>query len=337
MAIRYQVGPYLQQVSTLLGIETERVLRRLGLSADLSNDAELSVGTDAYLRLFDAAIAEANRPGAEMELAMAYAHSPFVPPIFAFSCAETLSLGLSRLADFKPLIGPIAIEVSRPNHGLHVEITVTDPQYPMSPSLGLFELLYIVECARSFTGTHVVPVQTSLSGPLELEEAYVEHLGGTPKTSGVVSITFSPEDADRPLITRSPSFWQTIEPGFLEQLEERLGTATMSDRIKKALVEALPGGSTSVDDMAQRLNVSKRSLQRRLSEEGTSFQELLNSTRYEMSERYLKDSGLSVPEISYLLGFRDTSSFFRAFHGWTGTTPGDFRANGPAQQGVQLH
>ena len=51
-------------------------------------------------------------------------------------------------------------------------------------------------------------------------------------------------------------------------------------------------------------------------------------SRLEMSERYLKDSGLTVPEISFLLGFRDTSSFFRAFHGWTGKTPGDYRASG---------
>ena len=44
-----------------------------------------------------------------------------------------------------------------------------------------------------------------------------------------------------------------------------------------------------------------------------------------MSQRYLRASALSVPEISYLLGFRDTSSFFQAFQGWTGLTPGDFR------------
>ena len=116
-----------------------------------------------------------------------------------------------------------------------------------------------------------------------------------------------------------------------------MGTATMSGQIKRALVEVLPGGSTSVEDMARRLHVSKRSLQRRLSEEGTNFQELLNETRCEMSEHYLRDSKLSIPEISYLLGFRDTSSFFRAFHSWTGSTPGDFRAMGSKPAGSQLH
>jgi AraC-like DNA-binding protein len=120
-------------------------------------------------------------------------------------------------------------------------------------------------------------------------------------------------------------------------METRMGTATMAAKIKRTLTEVLPGGSTNIEDMAKRLNVSKRSLQRRLGEEGTSFQELLNETRYDMSHRYLKDSGLSVPEISYLLGFRDTSSFFRAFHGWTGMTPGDYRSSDVEAHGQRLN
>ena len=260
-----------------------------------------------------------------MDLAMTYAHGPFVPPIFAFSCAETLALGLERLADFKPLIGPIRMAITRPDGQLRIEMRPAEDGIVVSAHLGLFELLYITECARTFTGTNVTPVATTLSGELDVDEDSQAYLGNAPKVAGIVSLTFAAEDADLPLITRSESLWETLEPGFQEQLKERVGTATLSGRVKHALAEALPGGSTSIDDMARRLNVSKRSLQRRLSEEGTNYQNLLNETRFEMSERYLKNSDLSVPEISYLLGFRDTSSFFRAFHGWTGTTPGDFR------------
>ena len=75
---------------------------------------------------------------------------------------------------------------------------------------------------------------------------------------------------------------------------------------RAALLYGKPGGSASVDDMARQLNLSKRSLQRRLSEEGTSFQKFLDETRFEMSDRYLKETELSVPEISYLLGFCET-------------------------------
>lgn len=328
MAARYPIGNYLKQMGTLLGISPERVLRRVGLSATLATDEDISVGPQAYFGIWDALCAEADRPGIEMTLAMAYAHGPFIPPVFAFSCAETLALGLSRLSDFKPLIGPVKMDVTRVDEGLVLSMHPLDPGLSMPPSMGLFELLYITECARTFTGAPVTPIATSLPGFLEVDTNCVQYLGGRPKDTGIVSLTFSAEDAARPLITRSASLWETLEPGFTDQLEERMGTVTMSGRIKRALTEVLPGGSTSVDDMAKRLNISKRSLQRRLNEEGTNFQVLLNETRFEMSERFLKESELSVPEISYLLGFRDTSSFFRAFQGWTGTTPGDFRAAG---------
>ena len=325
MATRYPVGAYMKQMGVLLDISPEHVLRRVGLSATLADDKEILVGAEAFFRIWDAMCAEANRPGIEMDLAMAYAHGPFIPPIFAFSCAETLGLGLKRLSDFKPLIGPVEMNVDWQDSDLTISMRPSEVGLSMPPGLGLFELLYITECARTFTGAPVTPLETSLPGALQLNADCLDYLGNAPKVTGAVSLTFAAEDASLPLITRSASLWESLEPALVEQLEERTGTTTLSGRIKRALTEALPGGSTSIDDMARRLNVSKRSLQRRLSEEGTSFQKLLDETRFEMSDRYLKDTGLSFPEISYLLGFRETSSFFRAFHGWTGTTPGDYR------------
>jgi AraC-like DNA-binding protein len=327
MATRYPIGDSIKQCATLLGVSPERVLRRVGLSASLSDDDDIQVGPEKFFQVWDAIVAEANQPRAEMELAMAYAHGPFIPPVFAFSCADTLALGVERLCDFKPLIGPMNMVASRPNQQLYIELHPSNPDLKMPASMGLFELLYITECARTFTGTDTTPVATSLPAPIALDETTLEFLGKQPEVTQTLSLTFSAEDADLPLITRSKSLWESLEPGLLEQMETRMGTGTMAAKIKRTLTEVLPGGSTNIEDMAKRLNVSKRSLQRRLGEEGTNFQELLNETRYDMSHRYLKDSGLSVPEISYLLGFRDTSSFFRAFHGWTGMTPGDYRSS----------
>ena len=327
MAITYPVGPFLKQMATLLDLSVEKVLRRVGLSASLAANEEISVGARTFFGVWDAICEEADRPGVEMELAMAYAHGPFMPPVFAFSCAETLELGLARLAVFKPIVGPISMEITRGDGELSISMRPSDPDVCMSPSFGVFELLYITECARTFSGAPVTPIEATLPGEYQLTSSCLEYLGVRPSTAGFVGLTFASKDADLPLITRSESLWKSLEPGFLEQLAERSGTKTLSGQIKQALTEALPGGSTSIDDMAKRLNLSKRSLQRRLTEEGTNFQELLSETRFEMSRRYLRDSALSVPEISYLLGFRHTSSFFRAFYNWTGTNPGDFRAS----------
>ena len=83
----------------------------------------------------------------------------------------------------------------------------------------------------------------------------------------------------------------------------------------------LHSGEVSADAVADRQRVSKRSLQRKLSEEGVSYQAVLDGIRSELATRYLRRGDLSVGEISYLLGFRDPNSFYRAFQKWTRTTP----------------
>jgi AraC-like DNA-binding protein len=64
-----------------------------------------------------------------------------------------------------------------------------------------------------------------------------------------------------------------------------------------------------------------RSLQRKLHERGVTFRKLLDETRRQLADQYLKDSMLTVSEIAYLLGFSEVSSFSRAFRRWTGHAP----------------
>lgn len=337
MAPRYQIAAFMTQFAAFLGNDPIAVFKRAGLPAEAVHDPDLKVDAKTFFALWDATMAEADNPSAVLDLAKAYAHGPFIPAIFAFSCAETVAKGLGRLALYKPLIGPLAFDVTRPDRRLRLTMRSSEPGRAMPGSLGLFEALYITESARSFTGVQITPMSIILPNDQPYAKEAQDHLGTRISGGDKIELTFSAHDADLPLLTRSASLWETLEPKFKSQLETQEGTATLSGQIKQAFAEALPGGAHTVDDMARRLNLSKRSLQRRLSEEGTNFQLLLNETRQEMSERYLKDSALSVPEISYLLGFRDTSSFFRAFQGWTGTTPGDFRSSDHLDLAGQMH
>ena len=77
---------------------------------------------------------------------------------------------------------------------------------------------------------------------------------------------------------------------------------------------------------ARKLGMSKRTLQRRLSGENTTYQAILANVREQLAHHYLSTSTLSSPEISFLLGYSDPNSFYRAFHTWTGTTPESIRA-----------
>jgi AraC-like DNA-binding protein len=95
--------------------------------------------------------------------------------------------------------------------------------------------------------------------------------------------------------------------------------------VKDALKRSLAGRRPAVRDVAQELGLSARTLQRRLTDEGFTFQQLLEDTRRELARHYLKQSAVELPEAAFLLGFGDANSFFRAFQVWEGTSPTEWR------------
>ncbi len=78
-------------------------------------------------------------------------------------------------------------------------------------------------------------------------------------------------------------------------------------------------------EVAAELAMSTRTLHRQLRAQGASYQEILNSTREQLARHYLRNPSLSAAEIAFLLGYEETSSFYRAFQSWTGETPEQVR------------
>ena len=95
------------------------------------------------------------------------------------------------------------------------------------------------------------------------------------------------------------------------------------------IVERLPDGPPSQQQIAEALHVSNRTLQRRLKDEGTSFMDLLQDTRLQLAQKYLQQRSRSVVETAYMLGFSEPSTFSRAFKRWTGVAPADYRDSRP--------
>ncbi len=100
----------------------------------------------------------------------------------------------------------------------------------------------------------------------------------------------------------------------------------IANRVHGSLVKQLPQGEPSQEKIAESLHMSLRNLQRKLSAEGTTYKEILNQTRHQLALSYMQDKRYSVSEITYLLGFSDTSSFNRAFRRWTGQSPTAYRS-----------
>jgi AraC-like DNA-binding protein len=96
-------------------------------------------------------------------------------------------------------------------------------------------------------------------------------------------------------------------------------------QVRSRLIEHLPAGNPRHAAIARALNLSPRSLQRKLKNEGTSFKTLLENTRRELALQYVRESHRSLGEVAYLLGYSEPGNFTRAFTRWTGMAPQDFR------------
>jgi AraC-like DNA-binding protein len=139
---------------------------------------------------------------------------------------------------------------------------------------------------------------------------------GAPHTE----LVFDRATLDLALTSADPNLLAILLPTAEEKRARKATDAPMTDRVRRQLRSALSNADTQLDVLAKRLGMTGRSLQRRLKDEGTSFQALRESTRRDLADQYL-GKGLSFSEIAFLLGFSEPSAFFRAFKRWTGLTP----------------
>ncbi len=250
----------------------------------------------------------------------------FDPPIFSAYCSPDLNTALKRLSKFKPLIGPMRLDVEINNDSTTLTLRFLEQGLEIPTSLIGTELGFFVQLARMATREHITPLQ--ITAPIELpsRDEYKSYFGVAPIVGNEISVTFSAEDAVKSFLTENVQMWDFFEPGLRKRLSEITIEEGMSERARSALLEMLPSGQTTVEDLASRLLVSRRALQRRLGEEGTSYKAILTRVRKELARHYITTSEMPYTQISYLLGYEDPNSFFRAFHKWTGSTPDSIRA-----------
>jgi AraC-like DNA-binding protein len=129
---------------------------------------------------------------------------------------------------------------------------------------------------------------------------------------------------DLPLPGASKELAQIHDNTAMDYLS-RLDKADIVNRVRKIVVEDLLSTTVSIERVAERLCMSSRSLQGKLADRGTSFQEILDSTREGLALGYIEQSNLSITEAAYMLGFSDVANFTRAFKRWTGKSPREYR------------
>jgi AraC-like DNA-binding protein len=138
------------------------------------------------------------------------------------------------------------------------------------------------------------------------------------------SLAINARDADKPLTGSNKELFQLHEE-LIRRYLFRLDRNNILNRTRLRIMEQLPSGRVTENDLARVLNISKRTLNRKLRENDETFRSLLMQVRRGLAERYIGNENYSVTEIAFLLGYNDTSAFSRAFKNWFGRSPTQVR------------
>ncbi|MEZ4688575.1 MAG: AraC family transcriptional regulator ligand-binding domain-containing protein [Bacteroidia bacterium] len=165
----------------------------------------------------------------------------------------------------------------------------------------------------------------------EADKDYLESIFECPVRTDMAqnAIIFSKEQADQPVISSNYRLLQLLVDFAGKKLQQDEQTASsFSKQVKRCILNMIKPAFPTIEQVASHLNMSVRSLQRKLKAEGKTFQELLENLRKDAAKNYLQNEDMSVGEVSFLLGYAEPSTFVRAFKRWTGLAPGKWKDEG---------
>ncbi|HVF57519.1 MAG TPA: AraC family transcriptional regulator [Pyrinomonadaceae bacterium] len=188
----------------------------------------------------------------------------------------------------------------------------------------------IVRFARVATGTEWEPREVHFEHAAPVDTSEHERVFRAPVRFEMASnkIIFDRSLLALPLEGADAGLCAVLDRHAEELLAKTESRGAVSQKVRQLLQEAMHEGDAGLEAVSNRMGLSSRTLQRKLKEEGTSHQDLLDEMRRDLSKRYLREPGMAICEVAYLLGFSEPSAFHRAFRRWTGITPKEYRQNG---------
>ncbi len=186
----------------------------------------------------------------------------------------------------------------------------------------------LLNAARLITQRPITPLSVRFTHPAPADTSAHQAFFGCPLLFEApdIAMQLDPDDLALPLPKADAQLGAYLRQLASQALERRGGSEPDElDRIRGIIAEELQRGVPTLKIVAGRLATSQRTLRRRLEAEGTSFRVLLDHTRAELAENYVRDKRLPLSEVAFLLGFSEPSAFHRAFKRWTDSTPAAWR------------
>lgn len=298
------------------GKEVEAELAAVGLEPATLGDPDARVSHRLAIALWDHAVETTGDPSFGLHVAQSVDITVFDVLAYAITTSSTVVEGLRRL-----LLTPTA-------RGMELEHRL--PAQVLPRAVSEFVLGVWLAVPRQTTGRDIVPLRVWFRHAKPSDTAELEAHFRCPMEfdTGRNLLEFSEETLELPQLQANPGLVAVLDR-HAKDLLQRLPAqqpASVASRARALIATELQGGNPSAERIAQSLQLSVRTLSRRLADEGTSHKQLLEELRRELAQRYLREQQLAAEEVAFLLGYSEASAFHRAFKRWTGETPAQFRA-----------
>jgi len=304
-----------------LGYDVGSLLSAVGL-VDVSLAPDNRVPCESYGALIAAAQRQRFTPNLSLAVARATPLGAYPLLDYLVATSDSVGAGVKQLARYFSLVGsPLTFAIHENAAVVRVEFGNATLPFTVEHQAALMVQHLRAETEGRFTAA-AVAFQHHPDDLAEFSRAL-----GCPVESGKTwsGMLIAPEAWCYPLRRRDPVLRQVLEGRADDILARRPSRAGVAADVRRTLMMHMTSGDTRVGTVARRLAMSGRTLQRRLADEGVSYQELLDDARKVTSGRCLMDSALTVGEVAYVVGYSEPAPFHRAFKRWYGMTPEAFR------------
>jgi AraC-like DNA-binding protein len=307
-------------------ISIPELLWRSRLPADLFRQEKIFLTTSQLFEVWRNVAQMSSDPGFGLKLGMEMRFERSHPLAIACVCSRSFGDALQRLARYKRLTCPEEIRIHRKGQETSVQflfVEASDVEPEIMVDVGLS---WILNVGRRGSDSQIKPLRLDLLRSPRHRQLLEGHFGCPVQfKASRNALVFRSSDLDRPFVTHNEELVGMIGAQLEAELDSTNPSQETSERVKQTLRRSMAGRRPTLEGVAQELGLSTRTLQRRLSASKVGFQELLEAVRRELAHHFLSQVSVEYNEIAFLLGYGDPNSFFRAFQGWEGISPTEWR------------
>jgi AraC-like DNA-binding protein len=310
------------------GVPVVPILRRAGLSPEVIDDPEERLSVRSQIALLDEAAIALKDDCLGFTLARDFDPREIGLLYFVMASSQTLGDALKRVARYSQATNEALVVRYQEGNRLIIHLSYSGVPRHSDRHQIEFCMFAALRICRVLTGQNLVPQHFSIAHHRSEGTAEMSRFVGT-------KVEFDADTDEIALNSNARELPVTHADPLLNNLLLKYCEAALSDRrgnesqfrtrVENAISSLLPHGRVVVDNVARSLGMSKRTLARKLSDEGLDFTEVHQQLRRDLAVRYLDDPKLHISKIAWLLGFSEVSAFTHAFKRWTGKKPSQMR------------